>query len=413
MRLRYTSRVVAAAGTFPFVSDAAQRVMRSDSMAFDKFERTPSGGLVIPGFIGRTGVQVYRDGGVERRELRLPEEVFAPEALASFNVAPLTDLHPDGDVVDTENWARVAKGLVTNARKADDGTRVAADIIVLDGEEIRLVESRERRELSGGYTCDLEQKAGVWNGEAYTHVQRNIRGNHVGLGPSGWGRAGAGVALRLDSKEKVMKVRVDGIEYEAGSESHVQAIEKLVARKDGELATLTKERDELKGRADGLEATNKQLVTDAAAAKKKLEEATSPEEIDKRVAARVGLVDRARRILGPKYDGSGRSDREVMGDTLKKSGGVKIEDAHSDDYVRGRFEHVTEAATTANADGGDDDEDDMPSTKKDGGADLEITHADGDEDDGGGTRGRRLEQVRKDNADFYRKAESRFAMKRA
>jgi hypothetical protein len=40
--------------------------------------------------------------------------------------------------------------------------------------------------------------AGVFDGVPYRAVQRNIRFNHLALGPQGWGRAGADVRLRLN-----------------------------------------------------------------------------------------------------------------------------------------------------------------------------------------------------------------------
>lgn len=38
-----------------------------------------------------------------------------------------------------------------------------------------------KRDLSLGYSCDFEEKPGVWNGQAYEVIQTNLRGNHIAL----------------------------------------------------------------------------------------------------------------------------------------------------------------------------------------------------------------------------------------
>jgi hypothetical protein len=50
-----------------------------------------------------------------------------------------------------------------------------------------------KRELSCGYRCTYDWTPGVWNGEAYDCVQRNIRGNHLALVKNG--RMGPEVAV--------------------------------------------------------------------------------------------------------------------------------------------------------------------------------------------------------------------------
>ncbi len=192
-------------------------VFRTDVGRLDKFERTPSGGLRIPAAVARTGVQVYRDArGIEHRELRHPEDVFDPAALASFADAPVTDLHPEV-IVDPSNWKDLAKGSVVRPRR--DGSLVMVDLLVLDADEIRLIESGERKECSGGYTCELELVSGVYEGERYDARQRTIRANHVGLGPNGWGRAGAEVSLRLDGAMQDGWTRADEIEHQVRIEA--------------------------------------------------------------------------------------------------------------------------------------------------------------------------------------------------
>lgn len=174
----------------------AVRVERFDAVRLDRFERTPSGGLRIPAYLARIGIQEYRDAeGNVVRELRPPDEVFDAASVGSFADAPVTDLHPPG-AVDAYNWREVAVGTVTSPRV--DLDRIVAELVVLDADLIRKIEAGERVEVSAGYSCDLEWTPGAYDGEPYDAVQRNIRINHVALGPAGWGRAGPTVSLQLN-----------------------------------------------------------------------------------------------------------------------------------------------------------------------------------------------------------------------
>lgn len=62
-----------------------------------KFTRTTEGFLTGRAIVTSIGVFTYQyaDGTV-LRELRLPEEVFAPESLESMKLKPVTNQHPDG-----------------------------------------------------------------------------------------------------------------------------------------------------------------------------------------------------------------------------------------------------------------------------------------------------------------------------
>ena len=122
---------------------------------------------------------------VERTE----DEVFHPDAIASFRGMPLTDDHPD-DFVTAENYHRHAIGEIHDPRRGEGehADCLVADLLVKDSTAIELIKSRRKRELSCGYDA------------AYTDVrpgygrQINIRGNHVSLVDAG--RAGPRIAIR-------------------------------------------------------------------------------------------------------------------------------------------------------------------------------------------------------------------------
>ena len=65
----------------------------------------------------------------------------------------------------------------------------------------------------------------------YDAIQRGIVYNHAALGPSGWGRQGATVALKFDAGDAVqqteisnVKETIDGKEYTVGTPEHLAAL---------------------------------------------------------------------------------------------------------------------------------------------------------------------------------------------
>ncbi len=160
--------------------------------------RTSQGFLRIDANLTRVGVLSYtRPDGSVQRELRHPDEVFKADSLRTMANAPVTDLHPSG-LIDPKNVAQFRRGHVTESVR-QDGKFVAAAVIIEDAALIAAVEAGDRKELSPGYTARMYMTPGIWEGQPYDAVQRDIVYNHAALGPKGWGRSGSEVALRMDS----------------------------------------------------------------------------------------------------------------------------------------------------------------------------------------------------------------------
>jgi uncharacterized protein len=163
-------------------------------------QRRDNGFTLVEGRISRIGVQVYQraDGSVSR-ELRLPEEVFHPDSLASFALLPVTNRHPPG-MLTAKNAKKYAVGSVgENVRQDDD--YVAAPLLIHDSDAIEAVE-KGRTQLSCGYSCELdptqdESLIARWG--KYDAIMRNIRGNHVAIVDVA--RAGPGASIRLDAND--------------------------------------------------------------------------------------------------------------------------------------------------------------------------------------------------------------------
>ena len=67
-----------------------KRVRRLDSIQLDKTYFTEEGYLIDHPIVTSVGIFEYTNpDGSTRRELRLPEDVFAPESLASYKGKPI------------------------------------------------------------------------------------------------------------------------------------------------------------------------------------------------------------------------------------------------------------------------------------------------------------------------------------
>lgn len=296
-------------------------VQRFDTSRFDTIERTPQGGVRVPARVTRTGVFEYaREDGTIQREWRPPAEVFHADALATLEDAPVTDLHPDEGFVEPSNYQRLARGHARAPRA--DGDFVAATLVVQDGDLADAIERKDRTEISLGYRCRLDMTSGVLpSGERYDAVQRDIRYNHVAVGPQDWGRAGAEVRIRLDSKmnarptgalkgnamaKPAKKMRRDNDDVPAEKKEDetpegepCPTCGHVAAPKDDELdddaPPPTEKTDgalaKILARQDALEARNKKLEADLAAARDpKRQDAAAKELVELRELARdVGV----------------------------------------------------------------------------------------------------------------------------
>lgn len=299
---------------------------RYDSAPIGNIRKTGAGGLRVDANLTRTGIFTYQTPNGPRREYRPNDEVFKADALDGFRGAPVTVGHPG--LVTPANWRTLSVGHVGDDVRAD-GSFVAASVIIQDADTIAKVERGELRELSCGYDVDLDETPGTTpEGERYDAIQRNIRGNHVALGPEGWGRAGRDVRLRLDGNEDAPDATLN---LPGMDKTEVQAKD-VVIKVDGGA-----EIEKLKARCDFLEAQNKDLQAKLDAA---------PAEAEKRIAARVALVTAANKVA-PEVKADGKTDREIMVEVLSKKAPTMRFDGRGDEYVRAAFDMVIDAAEKA------------------------------------------------------------------
>lgn len=216
-----------------------KRVRRLDSIKLDQNDKTyftNEGYLIDHPILTSCGIFEYTnpDGSI-RRELRLPEHVFAEESLKTYKGKPIIITHEAG-VVNKGNVDREQIGtILTDGYQ--DGDDVRAEIIIHDTDAMK---ECGLKELSLGYNLDLVEEPGTWNGEPYDAIQTNIAINHLALVASA--RAGEQARLNIDGSEepelkggKVMKQtpntsRADGGEALSPEEME-QAVAEYKARK--------------------------------------------------------------------------------------------------------------------------------------------------------------------------------------
>lgn len=337
-----------------------------DTIALDSPRRTSSGYLVCEVKAGRTGIQLYNGAelGFKDKEVirvyRPREEVFKDEAMATFAHLPITVGHPK-ELVNSKNWKQLARGYTGDEVKEekddkDDTRYVRVPLALMDEEAISYVENGSRKELSFGYTCDLDFTPGkTEDGQEYDAVQRDLRGNHLALVSAG--RAGRNCRIG-DDGDRTMNtkiVTVDGYQVET-TEAGAQAITTLSTKLDKVMGDAAKVANDHKVALDAkdteIAALKSQIAAkDADLGKKDGEienlkkEVGDQSKIDDMIAERSDVITKARAIAADvDYKGMKTSDIRRAAIT-KAKGADRIKDK-SDEYVEALFDELSEGLST-------------------------------------------------------------------
>lgn len=168
---------------------------RIDSISVDRTYYTEEGYLVDHPIVTTCGIFEYKnDDGSTRRELRLPEYVFDEKSLESYKGKPIIITHDAGEV-DKENVRREQIGTIMS-KGYRDGDNVRCEIIIHDTNALK---NCGLKELSLGYSLDTDDTPGVYEGEKYDCIQKNIEINHLALVAEA--RAGETARLNIDGKD--------------------------------------------------------------------------------------------------------------------------------------------------------------------------------------------------------------------
>lgn len=173
-----------------------REVIRFDNIPSDQTYFTEEGYLIDNPIVTTCGIFEYHNAdGTIRRELRLPEEVFKEESLASYEGKPVIETH-DAGLITKDNVAYEEIGTILS-KGYQDGNNVRAKIIIHETDRLK---RNGARELSLGYKLTLDETPGTWNGQEYDAVQRNIVINHLAIVDTA--RAGENARLNIDSADK-------------------------------------------------------------------------------------------------------------------------------------------------------------------------------------------------------------------
>jgi|SRR6186713_374115 len=297
-----------------------------------KATKTPEGFVQDSPILSRVGVFEYRQpDGTTRKEFRPPEEVFHADHLASIAGKPITDEH-HGRITSANARGKLIGATMSPGRAdAENPDNLRGDIVIHDASSLGT-----KRELSLGYTLDLDETPGEYNGIRYDAIQRNIRVNHLALvsrGRAGNARlnldAADAVSVSTEDDEPIMttvKIRLDsGLEYDAAPEisvAYAAQTAKVSAEKTRADAAEA-ERDALKAKVDAIPS---QIATARADA---LKEAT----------AHVALVADAK-VLGVKFAEDAK-DTDIRIAVIKHVRGDSIDlTGKSEAYLEAAFDQA-------------------------------------------------------------------------
>lgn len=299
------------------------KVMRYDRTPI-KAVRTPEGYIEDTPVITRVGVFLYRNpDGTVRREFRPPEEVFKPESMASIKSKPVTNGHHGK--INAKNVKAVGIGMVTGIAAKSGDHDLVAPMTITDPSPV----DAGNVELSATYSVNLDETPGVWMGQPYDVVQRDIDYNSVAV--VGKGRAG-NARLNMDSADaelvddgenhketKMVKVKLkNGIEYEVPKEVAAELTQinqdaaELTAKATKAQAEADVAKADLIKAQDGAEKL-KQDAYDAALAKIELQAKAKAQGIELKQDASDREIQEAviKKVRGDGFDLSGKSDDYV------------------------------------------------------------------------------------------------------
>lgn len=337
----------------------------TDAVTVAGTRRTADGYLIADAKAVRSGIQIYLGREVGKPELervrvyRSEAEVRSGDSLSSFSHAPVTIEHP-AQPVTAENWKDLAVGEISTSATWD-GNRISLPLILKDAAAIATV-AAGKRELSAGYTCDLDFTPGVTaDGQQYDAQQKNIRANHVAIvdrgragsecrigdtDPHAWGAAP--ITQTTDKETITMSdalrtVVVDGLSVQTTDQGAL-AIDKLTKDRDGDrkahtealaakdaahtTAIAAKDADLAKRDAE-IDALKGKIVDGAA--------------LDALVQARGDLIAKAKAIA-PDVITDGKTDADIRkAVVVAKLGDEAVKDKAAA-YIDARFDILAEDA---------------------------------------------------------------------
>lgn len=226
------------------------------------------------------GAQITLPDGSKPADLNQLYPVYRPaeeleQSIESFKLIPWIDEHTmlGGEELGmTPAERKGVSGVVGEDVYFKDGT-LYGNIKVFSEKFARQIENG-KKELSLGYRCSYEYNPGVWNGQKYDYIQRDLKGNHLALVEKG--RMGADVRV-MDGDDTEM--HYDRIIFSCDSlENKQMTLKELLenaAKQMGETASLLTKAAELAD-GDGQDDQNEEVGTPPANTEPADEPASTP-----------------------------------------------------------------------------------------------------------------------------------------
>lgn len=316
-----------------------EKIRRWDQGEVTKATETREGFLDVRANVTRTGVFAYTnlDGSI-RLELRHPEDVFNGDSLESLKMIPLTLKHPVDLVVTKENSDSLMNGFTGESVKPN-GRFVTVNFRVTNEKAVDAIKGG-MVELSLGYTLDVEEIPGTFEGERFDARQRNIRYNHLAIVDRG--RAGPEARILLDSmvrgdaiqtiklqrKKPMAKITINNIDYDVPAEAanafnaSVQKADKLQVDFDSKKSDF----ETTKGKLDAVTLENKTL-----------KESNNGDAVNKAVNSQLELLAEATKHVDTK-DLLGLSQVDIKKKVIMSKFPESKLDKKSDEYIDGQYE---------------------------------------------------------------------------
>lgn len=344
---------------------------RFDTAQIDGLTIDPDTGFMhakdVP--IARVGVFPYRkqDGDIAF-EAKLPQYLLSDSTVKSANEKPITDDHPAGNLVNANNAKSLARGF-TSSNAHVDGDYLKVDMTLTDSDLIDKVKNG-KQELSIGFSTEVVDQPGEYQGMRYDSIQTGIVINHVAVVKRG--RAGHTVRITGDSAEMITKEgeEMDTVKVLLGdsSISVIKADAEEVTKANADLESLKKRvaeleaenkalKDEKKGLKDGKDKADEEAdkskkdaekqKAKADAMDKRIEELEAENKslkgdaLDKAVEERMALLTKSKAFVGDSYDFKGKDAKTIKLDSIKAVEADFDAEGKSDEYIDAYFDSMT------------------------------------------------------------------------
>lgn len=219
------------------------------------------------------------------------------------------------------------------------------------------VQQNIQRELSASYFYDLDVTQGVWNGQPYDMIFRNIVPNHVAVVPNGRLGKSAIIEDSAEQQPEEKQLATEPTQQPGGVDPLVAALRAMVPAEDASdedvkkcAETMVKDLKNKKGAEDEAErkrkkeeeeeeeARKKKAAEDAACRNKPVMDAA---EVAQVTAAAIADYDKAMRDVRPlvgdlQMPAMDSADGMSMGDTIRRKAltlaGVNVQGVHPSAY---------------------------------------------------------------------------------